>query len=405
MKLKNMKLVLALPVLALQLSTFSTAYAGGMDGGGGDVILCEHVRLEDRLFSGPKVVSRYTEMGLADTFKSLSKLKSIGSDYSQLQRQEILLLMVDELYPEIAPKIRKIVKELQFEFVGKLEELDDDNIALPAPIEEQLRSVQCRKSQLAIQDVSKKTVRVHYKYYNELSTWEKDLLVIHEAFINLYYPVRDTTPIRALVKKISSSYELREKAELSSRRLEGHFYSDREKVMLLASVLRDMMINTPSLSRLPAPVNSFQGCLLEDQNAIITPDTDIAGMEFGHWKWENRVSGGESATYAVANILCYVLLKENFAKQLQRKIPGISINDPEFFTEAFYTLPSEVFKEEMKKNNWQSVKKDKDLRYAALYHMTNGDGFSTPMLKKHDTLGSALFEIVISDKLGFPTKK
>lgn len=195
----------------------ASAFAGVGSGGGGDAMVCQEKAPNAGWFSSRDIYRAY----LADTFKILSGGTGRQATFlKEASHTQIYAMLIDQLNRQKSgegDRIDAIYKTLKFEFVeGELEELDDDHIDPPA---------NCVKKQLAIQDFEARdrVVRVNKSLHRLLSPLEQELLKIHEAYIRDFRAPANTTPIRALVKRVLQAHEslysdliVRESSELSA---------------------------------------------------------------------------------------------------------------------------------------------------------------------------------------------
>lgn len=169
------------------------AHARGSVGhGGGKVFVC----LED----GQEKVY------LADTYQLMKsgKLAGLGQAWPDSVVESVAYLL-DKTQPEKSIKhpflptqkvslgwmIAHTHANLNYVYVDSLPELDDDNI--PA---DQVPG-NCKKTQLAIQDLDKGRVRVVFPLLNKMSMLERGFFELHETAIAMRNaPGADTTPVR-----------------------------------------------------------------------------------------------------------------------------------------------------------------------------------------------------------------
>lgn len=163
------------------------ARRGGDNSGGGDVLICRY-----GLFGGRKVVY------LADTFDVRRHLNfsSIGNVEYYLR---ISLDLIFRENAEMARKLKDALDKLSFIPEDDVTELDDDFI--------EVNQSNCRKKQLAQQDISTAVVKYNRHLYMQLSDLEKALFRIHEAYIFVRnQPMKDTTEIRRAVEQVLHKY-------------------------------------------------------------------------------------------------------------------------------------------------------------------------------------------------------
>lgn len=156
----------------------------GQDRGGGDAIVCgqgeeQKVFLADYFLS--KDVNAHYEAIINHHF---------ANDLNGLQRA--VFNFIQEQDPEEYDRIVWI--HLNYTYTHRnLIELDDDNIRLDF----MRRLFGCRKQQLAIQNISNRSVVVTNSLYVRMTSLQKAMLDIHERYINLMKePGEDTSEIR-----------------------------------------------------------------------------------------------------------------------------------------------------------------------------------------------------------------
>jgi hypothetical protein len=193
------KLICGITIVATLAGYYAHAGIHGSEGVGGGVgIICDENGVE--------------KVYLADTFDLVrnGSLKGIESvDNESLFRAALDVL--DERSPEkiytnpfqpgqkvnLAWMVEHTRANLQFKYVDSIPSLSDDNIdqrSLPA---------NCRKEQIAVQDVGRGVVREKFKVSGRMSSTERGLFEVHETLVALRNaPGADTTPIRQKIAEI-----------------------------------------------------------------------------------------------------------------------------------------------------------------------------------------------------------
>ncbi len=164
---------------------------GGDGSGGGVVFSCD--RNSNLGFSGRP---RYF---LADSYSFFSKQSEdyfLGIQQIPIARAiDSLTKGIAEFDATLATNITKSLERLHFNPVGSLNLLGDDDIGeLPAG---------CIKIQLAIQDLASGRVDYDLKKYWKLSSLEKALFRIHEAYVSIYGS--NSSEVRAHVSRFAWS--------------------------------------------------------------------------------------------------------------------------------------------------------------------------------------------------------
>ena len=169
---------------------------GGVNGGGGDVVLCRSGFFEN-IFGPPRVY-------LADTFElAIKGLIWAERNFQEDVYLETVLKILIEKNPELGKRIDQRLQSLTFTAVKDLPEYDDDNIDLDHI--EEIGRMNCTKKQLAIQNFSTGQVLYNRGLYLSLSQAERALFKVHEAFIGERQISGDTTMIRAAVQGIAEA--------------------------------------------------------------------------------------------------------------------------------------------------------------------------------------------------------
>ena len=164
------------------------AFAGGDNSGGGDAIIC---------YEGiPYLTGR--RVYLADTFDLVrsGKLQQLA----RLNLEQLTEAVFDHLDTQqtgLGAAVRESRKNLKFEYVDKVPELDDDDI--------KISGIRCSKQQLAVQHIPSGLVRVNKNLHGELSPLEKVLFEIHEAYIRIKNDPKGTNEVRPEVRGILDS--------------------------------------------------------------------------------------------------------------------------------------------------------------------------------------------------------
>jgi hypothetical protein len=206
---QGVRRIFGLAVYAVIGSLFCASVAlagdtGGQDGGGGKGIICTEP-------GGAKPGS--TTVYLADTFDFVRDggLKDIRvGDPSQMVAA--VAEIIEKLHPEkiyqhpLRPS-QKVSLAWLFTYTGKslttayeqtLRDYPDDHI------DPRTLPWNCKKVQIAYQDIQNKVVHYDMNLRDQLSWVEHGLLEVHEIFVALrHQPGKDTTPIRAQVDRIA----------------------------------------------------------------------------------------------------------------------------------------------------------------------------------------------------------
>jgi hypothetical protein len=193
------KLICGITIVATLAGSYAHAGIRGSEGVGGGVgIICDENGVE--------------KVYLADTFDLVrnGSLRGIESvDNESLFRAALAVL--DERSPEkiytnpfqpeqkvnLAWMVEHTRANLQFKYVESIPNLSDDNIdqrSLPS---------NCRKEQIAVQEVGRGIVREKFKMSSRMSSTERGLFEVHETLVALRNaPGADTTPIRQKIAEI-----------------------------------------------------------------------------------------------------------------------------------------------------------------------------------------------------------
>ena len=183
---------------------------GGVSDGGGDVIICKEgiwPYIKKKVF-------------LADTydFMTSAKASSLPSRPTEKEKIEAIRKRLNMMHDKLGDIILKRLKKLKFIYVKNVKEMDGDNVSVPDG---------CTKKQLAIQNVVTGEVRVNKELHNSISPWEKALFKIHESFISLRNPGRDTTLVRSEVREIINTTSINDiLADMTCYDLFDRVYND-----------------------------------------------------------------------------------------------------------------------------------------------------------------------------------
>ena len=169
-----MKTMVLTGVVLFGLGMIKPSFAGNSSGGGGVGFSC-----------GSKVF-------LADTYKVIpskeSEIISLFHEKKLLKKAFEHIRNKDEV---VGAALIESYKKLQFVPMDSVPLAGDDNINdIPKG---------CEKIAIAYQDIKSGVVSYNQKFYEKLSSLDKTYLKFHEAFIQLYGGINDTTIIRSLV--------------------------------------------------------------------------------------------------------------------------------------------------------------------------------------------------------------
>lgn len=220
MKLISLFLFLSFSVLASE--------SGGTRGGG-DVSVCKE-KGERRVY-------------LADTFELIRGGSLIPDEtISKEVYAEALLRTIFEVHPELKVKLREIESKMvtmtsfpnggllahMFPKLlgGHLKEVDNDHLIVEG---------ECKKGQLAHQNIRKARVTLDHGRWKALSRMEQGIFSVHEVFINLRNATRDTTAVRNEIKEYVLNPRFLEQVVLVQNDVE--LVPRRNKVVFLAKVL------------------------------------------------------------------------------------------------------------------------------------------------------------------------
>jgi len=147
----------------------------GSERGGGDALYCK----------GGLFGKKYY---LADTYKIFNSenRKIFNLLETQIPKRykrdfifELLSLGVDKDKEKFFKDVRSISEKFKIIQEDDIEDIDDDNIDLPADCS--------KKEQLAVHEIGTFKIRVKKSIYSQLSETEKEFLLVHEVFIYAYY--------------------------------------------------------------------------------------------------------------------------------------------------------------------------------------------------------------------------
>lgn len=174
-KVKNKKLILPRKKVEM-LNLKSQIRLSGQGKGGGIGFLCG-----DQVF-------------LADTHNLITSgdLKKLDS-FSEKTLIEAAFYNHNKRYPIFSKKLKKAYEELIFKFEDHVLIAGDDQIKfIPNG---------CQKIAIGNQDLKTGIVSVNRTFFNSLSTIDKAFFKFHEAYIQFYNGLDDTTIVRELVGK------------------------------------------------------------------------------------------------------------------------------------------------------------------------------------------------------------
>ena len=222
---------------------------GNEHSGGGDSVICFYGRPGEIPNAYPRMPR---EVILADLFPVSESQPKLYRRIQRLAPDSILRASIDYFQSKY-PNFSKTLSAIAFKPVGAiwetqfppLRELDDDHI--------QLKRIECRKRQLAIQNLDTQNVEVEMDLLIRLSHAEKALLKVHEALLKVSGIVGDTTPVRQEIAKMVQSREFH---QLIASYKTRYIPTDEQKTEILSpyfyvyySMLNKVAINPEELRR------------------------------------------------------------------------------------------------------------------------------------------------------------
>jgi len=173
--------------LSISLISASPANAGGRDGGGGVVFLCNE--------------GNASNIYLADLYPLLKSGKEIvvpnpdGHVASENEALEAITESIGKVDPDLASRLKNNLQDLTFQPVASVPLLGDDDITrIPAG---------CTKAQLAIQYFARNVVEYNQSYFELMSGIQKALFKLHEAYVKVYR-FNSSTVRRKVAREASS---------------------------------------------------------------------------------------------------------------------------------------------------------------------------------------------------------